>query len=153
MKGQPFFRFSFFTRNTDTYDYSDGWQFYTSSSGYIYSMRRSGMGASSSSGARVPQMLAKNSVRFTFLVNTEKETVTLLADGERVHEWKNLGSPGPGTGIVFYNYNVSSRVRIGDIRISPGMAVSATPPRPARPATTRTSSLKCPRRTARWSSS
>lgn len=129
-KGQPFFRFSFFTRNTDTYDYSDGWQFYTSSSGYIYSMRRSGMGASSSSGARVPQMLAKNSVRFTFLVNTEKETVTLLADGERVHEWKNLGSPGPGTGIVFYNYNVSSRVRIGDIRISPwdGRERDAAPP-------------------------
>gem|GEM_PF-871742 len=129
-KGQPFFRFSFFTRNTDTYDYSDGWQFYTSSSGYIYSMRRSGMGASSSSGARVSQMLAKNSVRFTFLVNTEKETVTLLADGERVHEWKNLGSPGPGTGIVFYNYNVSSRVRIGDIRISPwdGRERDAAPP-------------------------
>lgn len=118
-KGQPFFRFSFFTRNPDTYDYSDGWQFYTSSSGYIYSMRRSGMGASSSSGARVPQMLAKNTVRFTFLVNTEKETVILLADGERVHEWKNLGSPGPGTAIVFYNYNASSRVRVSDIRISP----------------------------------
>lgn len=129
-KGQPYFRFSFFTRSTEHYDYSDGWQFYTSSSGYIYSMRRSGMGATSSSGARVPQMLAKNSVRFTFLVNTEKETVTLMADGERVHEWKNLGSPGPGTGIVFYNYNTSSRVRISDIRVSPwdGRERDAAPP-------------------------
>jgi hypothetical protein len=118
-KGQPYFRFSFFTRSTEHYDYSDGWQFYTSSSGYIYSMRRSGMGATSSSGARVPQMLAKNSVRFTFLVNTEAETVVLLADGEKVHEWKSLGSPGPGTGIVFYNYNSSSRVRLSDIRVAP----------------------------------
>lgn len=118
-KGQPYFRFSFFTRSTEHYDYNDGWQFYTSSSGYIYSMRRSGMGATSSSGAIVPQMLAKNTVRFTFLVNTEKETVTLLADGGRVHEWKNLGSPGPGTGIVFYNYNSTSRVRLSDIRIAP----------------------------------
>lgn len=129
-KGQPYFRFSFFTRSTEHFDYSDGWQFYTSSQGYIYSMRRSGMGATSSSGARVPQMLAKNSVRFTFLVNTEKETVTLLADGERVHEWKNLGSPGPGTGIVFYNYNSSSRVRVSDIRVSPwdGRERDAAPP-------------------------
>jgi hypothetical protein len=129
-KGQPYFRFSFFTRSTEHFDYSDGWQFYTSSSGYIYSMRRSGMGATSSSGARVPQMLAKNSVRFTFLVNTEKEIVTLLADGERVHEWKNMGSPGPGTGIVFYNYNASSRVRVSDIRVSPwdGRERDAAPP-------------------------
>ena len=118
-KGQPYFRFSFFTRNTDTYDFNDGWQFYSSSAGYIYSMRRSGMGATSSSGARVPQMLAKNSVRFTFLVNTETETAVLLADGERIHEWKNLGSPGNGTGITFYNYNSSSRIRLGDIRVSP----------------------------------
>lgn len=118
-KGQPYFRFSFYTRSTDNYDFNDGWQFYTSSSGYIYSMRRSGMGATSSSGARVPQMLAKNSVRFTFLVNTEKETVVLLADGERVHEWKTLGSPGNGTGIIFYNYNASSRVRVSDIRVAP----------------------------------
>lgn len=118
-KGQPYFRFSFFTRSTEHYDYSDGWQFYTSSSGYIYSMRRSGMGATSSSGARVPQMLAKNTVRFTFLVNTEAETVVLLADGEKVHEWKGLGSPGPGTGIVFYNYNSNSRVRLSDIRVAP----------------------------------
>jgi hypothetical protein len=129
-KGQPYFRFSFFTRSTEHFDYSDGWQFYTSSQGYIYSMRRSGMGATSSSGARVPQMLAKNSVRFTFLVNTEKEIVTLLADGERVHEWKNMGSPGPGTGIVFYNYNASSRVRVSDIRVSPwdGRERDAAPP-------------------------
>jgi len=118
-KGQPYFRFSFFTRSTEHYDYSDGWQFYISSSGYIYSMRRSGMGATSSSGARVPQMLAKNSVRFTFLVNTEAETVVLLADGEKVHAWKGLGSPGPGTGIVFYNYNANSRVRVSDIRVAP----------------------------------
>ena len=42
-------------------------------------------GATSSSGARVPQMLTKNSVRFTFLVNSETETTVLLADGETVH--------------------------------------------------------------------
>jgi hypothetical protein len=118
-KGQPYFRFSFFTRSTEHFDYSDGWQFYISSSGYIYSMRRSGAGATSSTGARVPQMLAKNSVRFTFLVNTEAETVVLLADGEKVHEWKSMGSPGPGTGIVFYNYNANSRVRVSDIRVAP----------------------------------
>ncbi len=129
-KGQPYFRFSFFTRNTENFDYSDGWQFYTSSSGYLYSMRRSGMGASSSSGARVPQMLAKNTVRLTFLVNTEAETVALLADGEKVHEWKALGSPGNGTGIVFYNYNGNSRVRVSDIRIAPwdGRVDRAEPP-------------------------
>lgn len=118
-KGQPYFRFSFFTRSTEHYDFSDGWQFYTSSSGYIYSMRRSGMGATSSTGARVPQMLNKSNVRLTFLVNTETEVTTLLADGEKVHEWKNMGSPGVGTGVVFYNYNASSRVRISDIRIAP----------------------------------
>lgn len=118
-KGQPFFRFSFFTRSTEHYDFSDGWQFYTSSSGYIYSMRRSGMGATSSSGARVPQMLAKSSVRLTFLLNTEKETTVLLADGEKVHEWKGMGSPGNGTGVVFYNYNSNSRVRVSDIRVAP----------------------------------
>ena len=118
-KGQPYFRFSFFTRNTEQFDYSDGWQFYTSSSGYIYSMRRSGAGATSSSGARVPQMLNKSTVRLTFLVNTETEVTTLLADGEKVHEWKGMGSPGPGTGVVFYNYNSSSRVRLSDIRITP----------------------------------
>ncbi len=129
-KGQPYFRFSFFTRSTEHFDYSDGWQFYTSSSGYLYSMRRSGMGASSSSGARVPQMLNKNTVRFTFLVNTEAETVVLLADGEKVHEWKALGSPGNGTGIVFYNYNGNSRVRVSDIRIAPwdGRVDRAEPP-------------------------
>ncbi|MEQ2007507.1 MAG: hypothetical protein ABMA26_11975 [Limisphaerales bacterium] len=118
-KGQPYFRFSFFTRSTDQFDYSDGWQFYSSSSGYIYSMRRSGAGATSSSGARVPQMVSKSTVRLTFLVNTETEITTMLADGEKVHEWKGMGSPGPGTGIVFYNYNASSRVRISDIRITP----------------------------------
>jgi len=129
-KGQPYFRFSFYTRSTEHYDYSDGWQFYISSSGYIYSMRRSGVGATSSSGARVPQMLAKNTVRFTFLVNTEAETVTLLADGEKVHEWKSLGSPGPGTGVVFYNYNANSRVRVSDIRVAPwdGRERDAAPP-------------------------
>ena len=118
-KGQPYFRFSFFTRSTEQFDYSDGWQFYTSSSGYIYSMRRSGMGATSSTGARVPQMLNKSTVRLTFLVNTETEITTMLADGEKVHEWKNMGSPGPGTAVVFYNYNTSSRVRLSDIRITP----------------------------------
>ncbi len=118
-KGQPFFRFSFFTRNTEQFDFSDGWQFYTSSSGYIYSMRRSGAGATSSSGARVPQMLNKSTVRLTFLVNTETEITTMLADGEKVHEWKGMGSPGPGTGVVFYNYNSNSRVRVSDIRITP----------------------------------
>ena len=118
-KGQPNIRFSFFTRSTDHYDYNDGWQFYTSSSGYIYSMRRSGMGATTSMSARVPQMLAKNSVRLTFLVNTETETTVLLADGERVHEWKNLGSPGNGTGIVFHTFNSNSRIRLSDIRIAP----------------------------------
>ena len=41
------------------------------------------------------------------------------ADGERVHEWKTLGSPGNGTGIIFYNYNASSRVRVSDIRVAP----------------------------------
>ena len=118
-KGQPYFRFSFFTRSTEQYDFSDGWQFYTSSSGYIYSMRRSGMNATSSTGARVPQMLNKSTVRLTFLVNTETEITTLLADGEKVHEWKNMGSPGNGTAVVFYNYNTSSRVRLSDIRITP----------------------------------
>ena len=117
-KGQPFFRFSFFTRGTE-YDNNEGWQFYSSAAGYIHSMRRSGMGATSSTGARVPQMLTKSTVRLTFLVDTEKETTVLLADGEKVHEWKGMGSPEPGTGIVFYNYNTSSRVRISDIRISP----------------------------------
>lgn len=129
-KGQPYFRFSLYTRSTEHFDYSDGWQFYTSSSGYIYSMRRSGMGATSSSGARVPQMLSKNTVRLTLLVNSEAETVTLLADGEKVHEWKALGSPGNGTGIVFYNYNGNSRVRVSDIRIAPwdGRVDRAEPP-------------------------
>ncbi|MFA6544593.1 MAG: hypothetical protein WCS99_09230 [Limisphaerales bacterium] len=142
-KGQPYFRFSFFTRSTDHFDFNDGWQFYTSSSGHMYSMRRPGMGASSSSGARVPQLLTKNSVRLTFLVNSETETTVLLADGEKIHEWKGMGSPGNGTGIVFYNYNVSSRVRVSAISIAPwdgrerdaaipdtepGKAVEAPPP-------------------------
>lgn len=118
-KGQPNVRFSFFTRSTDHFDYNDGWQFYTSSSGYIYMMRRTGVGATTSISARVPQMLTKNSVRLTFLVNTETETTVLLADGERVHEWKSLGSPGSGTGIVFHTFNSTSRVRVGDIRIAP----------------------------------
>lgn len=128
-KGQPYFRFAFFTRSTEQFDFNDGWPFYISSSGSISSMRRSGMGAASAIIARVPQMLAKTTVRFTFLVNTEAETVVLLVDGERVHEWKNLGSPGNGTGIVFYNYNTSSRLRLGDIRISPwdGRERSAEP--------------------------
>ncbi len=117
-KGQPYFRFSFFTHGTD-FDYNDGWQFYTSSAGYIYSMRRSGLGATSSTGARVPQMLTKSTVRLTFLVDTERETTVLLADGEKVHEWKGMGSPDNGTSIVFYNYNSSSRVRVSDIRIAP----------------------------------
>ncbi|MBI5800311.1 MAG: hypothetical protein HZA92_06225 [Verrucomicrobia bacterium] len=118
-KGQPYFRFQFFARNTDQFDMGDGWQFYTSSSGYIYPMRRSGFGAGGVSNARVPQMLSKSTVRLTFLLDREKETALLLADGEKIHEWKSLGRPGEGTGIVFYNYNTSSRIRISDIRISP----------------------------------
>ncbi len=130
-KGQPYFRFSFYTRSTDDFDFNDGWQFYTSPGGSISSMRRAGMGGASGTSARVPQLSTKNTVRLTFLVNTETETITLLADGEQVHEWKNLGSPGPGTGITFYNYNVNPRFRLGDIRITPwdGRAVAAgTPP-------------------------
>lgn len=118
-KGQPYFRFAFFTRSADDFDYNDGWQFYTSPAGSITSMRRAGMGGASGTSARVPQLSTKNTVRLTFLVNTEAATIILLADGEQVHEWKNLGSPGPGTGIVFYNYNANPRFRLGDIRISP----------------------------------
>ncbi len=138
-KGQPYFRFSFYTRSTDDYDFNDGWQFYTSPSGSISSMRRAGMAGASGTSARVPQLATKSTVRLTFLVNTEAETITLLADGESVHEWKNLGSPGNGTGITFYNYNVNPRFRIGDIRITPwdGRAASAgtqSPTGPDKPA-------------------
>lgn len=118
-KGQPYLRFAFFTRSADDFDYNDGWQFYTSPAGSISSMRRAGMGGASGTSARVPQLSTKNTVRLTFLVNTEAETIVLLVDGEPVHEWKNLGSPGPGTSLVFYNYNANPRFRIGDIRISP----------------------------------
>jgi hypothetical protein len=47
-----------------------------------------------------------------------------------VHEWKNLGSPGNGTGIVFYNYNSNSRLRLSDIRVAPwdGRERRAEPP-------------------------
>ncbi len=130
-KGQPYFRFSFFTRSTDDYDFNDGWLFYTSPAGSISAMRRSGMGGASGTSARVPQLSTKSTVRLTFLVNTETETVTLLADGEQVHEWKNLGSPGNGTGITFYNYNVTPRFRLGDIRITPWdgrVTTAASPP-------------------------
>ncbi|MEN9575057.1 MAG: hypothetical protein RL514_2912 [Verrucomicrobiota bacterium] len=130
-KGQPYLRFSFFTRSTDDFDFNDGWQFYTSPAGSISSMRRAGMGGATGTSARVPQLTTKSTVRLTFLVNTETETITLLADGEQVHEWKNLGSPGPGTGITFYNYNVNPRFRLSDIRITPwdGRAPNAgTPP-------------------------
>ncbi len=130
-KGQPYFRFSFYTRSTDDFDFNDGWQFYTSPAGSISSMRRAGMGGASGTSARVPQLSTKSAVRLTFLVNTETETITLLADGEQVHEWKNLGSPGPGTGITFYNYNVNPRFRLGDIRITPWdgrVTAAASPP-------------------------
>lgn len=129
-KGQPYFRFSFYTRSTDDFDFNDGWQFYTSPAGSVSSMRRAGMGGAAGTSARVPQLSAKSTVRLTFLVNTETETITLLADGEQVHEWKNLGSPGPGTGITFYNYNPTPRFRLSDIRISPwdGRAVVAGAP-------------------------
>lgn len=130
-KGQPYFRFSFYTRSTDDFDFNDGWQFYTSPAGSISSMRRAGMGGASGTSARVPQLATKSTVRLTFLVNTENETITLLADGEQVHEWKNLGSPGPGTGITFLNYNANPRFRLGDIRITPWdgrVTTAASPP-------------------------
>ncbi|PAW83038.1 MAG: hypothetical protein B9S33_14285 [Pedosphaera sp. Tous-C6FEB] len=115
-KGQPYFRFQFYTRSVEHFDFSDGWQFYSSAGGYLYSMRRGGGAVSS---ARVPQMVNKNSVRLTFLLDTDKESVTVLADGEKVQEWRGLGRPGNGTGIVFYNYNASAKLRISNIRISP----------------------------------
>lgn len=115
-KGQPYFRFQFYTRSVEHFDFSDGWQFYSSANGLIYPMRRTGGAVNS---ARVPQMVNKNSVRLTFLLDTEKESVTLLADGEKVQDWRGLGRPGNGTGIVFFNFNVNAKLRIGNIRISP----------------------------------
>ncbi|NDA69161.1 MAG: hypothetical protein EBY09_21450, partial [Verrucomicrobia bacterium] len=104
-RGQPSFRFSFFTRSAEQFDSNDGWQFYVSTSGYIYPMRRTGNGAFSVNTTRVPQFLTKNSVRLSFLLDREKETALLLADGEKVYEWKGLGRPGDGTAVLFYNYN------------------------------------------------
>ena len=115
-KGQPYFRFQFYTRSVEHFDFSDGWQFYSSASGLLYPMRRSGGAVTS---ARVPQMVNKNSVRLTFLLDTDKESVTVLADGEKVQDWRGLGRPGNGTGIVFYNFNVNAKLRVGNIRISP----------------------------------
>jgi len=115
-KGQPYFRFQFYTRSVEHFDFSDGWQFYSSASGLLYPMRRSGGAVTS---ARVPQMVNKNSVRLTFLLDTDKESVTVLADGEKVQDWRGLGRPGNGTGIVFYNFNVNARLRVSNIRISP----------------------------------
>jgi hypothetical protein len=115
-KGQPYFRFQFYTRSVEHFDFSDGWQFYSSASGFLYPMRRSGGAVSS---ARVPQMVNRNSVRLTFLLDTEKESVTVLADGEKVQDWRGLGRPGNGTGIVFYNYNANARLRVSNIHISP----------------------------------
>ncbi|NBR84190.1 MAG: hypothetical protein EBS84_12230 [Proteobacteria bacterium] len=118
-RGQPSFRFSFFTRSAEQFDSNDGWQFYVSTSGYIYPMRRTGNGAFSVNTTRVPQFLTKNSVRLSFLLDREKETALLLADGEKVYEWKGLGRPGDGTAVLFYNYNTTSRLRLSNIGIAP----------------------------------
>ncbi len=144
-KGQPYFRFSFFTRSVDHFDFGDGWQFYSSSSGFLYPMRRAGLGAAGSGGVRVPQMLAKNSVRFTFLVNTEKASVILLADGEKLQEWRNLGHPGDGTGMIFYNYNPNSQIRVGEIHITPWNGkFQSSPATSTEPAATGTPPVETP---------
>ncbi|NBV20727.1 MAG: hypothetical protein EBS05_01845 [Proteobacteria bacterium] len=128
-RGQPYFRFSFFTRSPDQFDYSDGWQFYVSGSGYVYPMRRGGAGAVNISSSRIPQMQTKNSVRLSFLLDTEKESAILLADGEKITEWKTLGRPGNGTGLVFYNYNSNSRIRISNLSITPWNGIHGEPER------------------------
>lgn len=124
-KGQPYFRFQFYTRSVEHFDFSDGWQFYSSGSGLLYPMRR---GGGAVTPARVPQMVSKSSVRLTFLLDTEKESIVGLVDGEKVQEWKALGRPGNGTGIVFYNYNANSRVRLSNIRITPWDGTHGEPP-------------------------
>ncbi|MBI3876850.1 MAG: hypothetical protein HY300_13015 [Verrucomicrobia bacterium] len=113
----PSMRIGICTDTVDRMDMSSGYQFYLSSS-YMYLYRRSGGdgGAvfSASENVRIPQMTLRSKVHFEFRLNKEKETVSMLADGQPLKTWRVTGAQPEGSGLLFYSQRSDAALRIGN---------------------------------------
>jgi hypothetical protein len=120
-KTAPSMRIALYTETVDRMDYNSGYQFYLSST-YMYLYRRSGNDGgvvfSATENARIPQMSMRTKVRMEMRINKEKETATLLCDGQHIKTWRVSGAQPEGTGILFYSQRTDGAVRISNLRVS-----------------------------------
>lgn len=126
------FRLAFYTPDTEHYNYSEGYRFYSPGHGILFAMTptHNPKLTINQTKATIPALSGSNSVHLDFRLNSVASEGWLFADGKEVRHWTDLGYCGVGTAVMIYNLRATNRLGVSNLRISRWDGRSVDDPKP-----------------------